>query len=940
MSLDLELIEAGSPTARVIEIAAVRFDEHGVLDQWSSLVDPGGPVPYAIRVLTGIDDEALAGAPTLDQLASGLRHFLGDEPIVGQSIELDVAQLARQGIAVSNPLLDTFELASLLLPGLRAYDLPSIATALGIHVEGHHRALQDADLAREVFLALVARVRATRLEVLMHVLRLGPPRWPYRELFVEAERAQHMRLMADIASGAEPSFADLGLSQLLSAPERPFEPLVPHQHTRHLDAEALRRALGPTGEVAATLPAYEERPEQLSMLQAVCDAFNKSEHLIVEAGTGTGKSLAYLLPALAYAAANNRRVVVSTNTINLQDQLHEKDVPDLVQAMDYQLRASVLKGRANYVCLRRWLNLLKTDAIAPDDASLLIKTLFWIGQTKTGDRAELRLTPEEELSWLRICSQSESCSSLTCPYHRDGSCFIARARRAAEESHLVIVNHSLLLSDLLTNSRVIPEYEHLIIDEAHHLEEEATAQLGYEVSTRSFALALDAVVGAPGQSGVSAPGAVALLRGAGLAERRVAELAENVDVIRRRTRDARGHVMELFEAVHEVIEARAQPGEVMTSLRLTSAVRHDGAWSVAEQAWEDASAALEDVRVAVGPILEDLADAAAAGSDVVSDAHSDLLAAVRQLEAASERAQAIVGKPAADTVCWGTFGTMGAGPTLHLAPLDVASQIRAWLLETKSTVVLTSATLSTEGSFEYIRQRLGAEGARELALGSPFDYATAALLFLPTDMPEPNQPGYVRRAADAIAEVAEALGGRTLALFTSYAQLRATHDAIRQRVERANVVLMGQGIDGSRSRLLQRFKDTDRALLLGTASFWEGVDVVGEALSALIIARLPFAVPTDPVFAARSEEFDEPFRQYAVPQAILRFKQGFGRLIRSKTDRGVVVVLDRRILSKSYGASFLGSLPACSVHRAPIAAVGDALQEWIGTAMGGEPRGM
>ena len=899
-----------------------------MLDEWSTLVAPGGPVPYVIRLLTGIDDQALVGAPPLDQVAPELRAFLGAEPIVGQSIDLDVAQLARQGIPISNPLLDTFELAALLLPGLRTYDLPSIAAALGVPVPGHHRALFDAHLAREVFLALKARIRATRLDILMHVLRLAPPRWPYRDLFVEAERAQHLQVLADIAAGTSASFEDLGLTQLLSRPEAP-QPIIPNQHTRRLDVDALRDALGPTGRVAVMLPAYEERPEQLSMLEAVCEAFNGGHQLIVEAGTGTGKSLAYLLPSLAFAAMNNRRVVVSTNTINLQDQLYEKDVPDLVAAMDYRVRASVLKGRANYVCLRRWLNLLKADAIAPEDATLLIKTLFWIGQTTTGDRAELRLAPEEELGWLRICSQSESCSSLTCPYHRDGSCFIARARRAAEESHLVIVNHSLLLSDLMTNSKVIPEYEHLIIDEAHHLEQEATTQLGYEVSARSFTIALDAVVGAPGVSSVTAPGAVALLRSGGLAERRLTQLVECIDIVRRRAHDARGFILQLFAAVHEVFEARAEPGDINTSLRLTPNVRHDGPWAVAEQAWEDGRMALDEVRTAVGPVLEDLADAAAAGSDVLSDAHSDLLAAVRQLEAASDHAQAIVADASPDAVSWITLGAMGGGPTLHLAPLDVATQIRSWLLEAKSTVVLTSATLSTEGSFAYIKQRLGAEDAHELSLGSPFDYATAALLFLPTDLPEPNQSGYTKRAAEAVADVAEALGGRTLALFTSSAQLRVTHETIKQRMERAHVVLMSQGIDGSRTRLLQRFKETERALLLGTASFWEGVDVVGEALSALVIARLPFAVPTDPVFAARSEEFEEPFRQYAVPQAILRFKQGFGRLIRSKTDRGVVVVLDRRILSKSYGASFLGSLPACSVRRAPIDAVGEAVRDWI-----------
>jgi DNA polymerase-3 subunit epsilon/ATP-dependent DNA helicase DinG len=259
----------------------------------------------------------------------------------------------------------------------------------------------------------------------------------------------------------------------------------------------------------------------------------------------------------------------------------------------------------------------------------------------------------------------------------------------------------------------------------------------------------------------------------------------------------------------------------------------------------------------------------------------------------------------------------------------VASHIQKWLLDTKASVVFTSATLTTDGSFDYLRERLGTQGATELAVGSPFDYRRAALLFLPIDLPEPNQPGYARRAAEAIADVAEALGGRTLALFTSYAQLRATRDMIRERMDRAQIVLMGQGIDGPRTRLLLQFKTTERALLLGTASFWEGVDVVGEALSALIIARLPFAVPTDPVFAARSEQFDNAFSQYAVPQAILRFKQGFGRLIRSQTDRGVVVVLDGRILTKSYGAAFLNSLPTCTVRRAPIATVGAVAQAWM-----------
>ena len=284
-----------------------------------------------------------------------------------------------------------------------------------------------------------------------------------------------------------------------------------------------------------------------------------------------------------------------------------------------------------------------------------------------------------------------------------------------------------------------------------------------------------------------------------------------------------------------------------------------------------------------------------------------------------------------DQVCWVSVygGAATPHPELHMAPLDVSRPIREAFLDPKDTVVFTSATLATEGSFDYVRGRLGVQGADELAVGSPFDYERAALLILPTDVPEPNDPGYGSRAADAIADMAEALGGRTLVLFTSHAQLRFVSGAIRTRMERARVTVLAQGVDGSRTRLLQRFRGSERALLLGTSSFWEGIDVPGDALSALVIARLPFPVPVDPVFAARSEQFDAPFTEYAVPQAVLRFKQGFGRLIRSRTDRGVVLVLDRRIVSKFYGAAFVNSIPACTVRKAPLGAAADMARQWL-----------
>ncbi len=962
ISLDLELVEANSPAARVIELAAVRFTEDEVLEEWSTLVNPGVAIPYTIRQLTGLDDAALRDAPRLENLAGRLRAFVGVDPIVGQSVGIDLEALAQGGIRLPNPVLDTFELATLLLPGLRAYDLVGIAYALGIPVDRPHRALPDAHLAREVFLALVERVRSLDVEVLANVNRVtaGIP-WPYKSLFQEAERDRRRRMVEDALQGRPVDPLGFGLARVLTPPDDLPDPLVPNARSRPIDVDELIRELRPGGRVARSLPSYEERPEQLEMLRAVGEALNKDRHLVVEAGTGTGKSLAYLLPTLAYAATNNRRVMISTNTINLQDQLFEKDVPGVVRALNFPVRAAVLKGRANYLCLRRWLAVLREENHTLAEATLLVKILLWVTETRTGDRSELRLTAEEEQAWSRVCSQAESCSPLTCPYHRVGACFISRARRAAEASHIVIVNHALLLSDLVTSSRVVPDYQHLVVDEAHHFEEEATNQLGYSLTAGAFTEPLAILTSAGG----GLEGAVTALHGSGIARERGAELAERAVRARRLATEAEQQLDAFFGAVRELLQARSSMPDGGPSLRLTRAVRSDSVWLSAEQRWEQARGAIEALRAEAAPIMQDLGEiadddgpeqrtasarrrAVAGDADeltngaisTVADLYTELVAALLRLSDSVERMDAIVTSPTADTVCWVSIagGYVAGGqtvlpqtahPTLHLAPLDVAGHIRKWLLDEKSSVVFTSATLTTAGSFDYIRGRLGAMDAVELALGSPFDYERAALVFLPTDVPEPNQPGYARKCAETIAEVAESLGGRTLALFTSHAQLRATYEMIRERVDRAQISLMGQGIDGPRSRLLERFKVADRALLLGTASFWEGVDVVGDALSALVITRLPFAVPTDPVFAARSEEFDDPFGHYAVPQAILRFKQGFGRLIRSQTDRGVVVVLDRRVTSKRYGAAFLSSLPACTIRRGPATLAGTIARDWI-----------
>jgi len=955
VSLDLELTPFLGDQLRIIEIGAVRFRDGEAVDSFSTLVNPGCALSARVEVLTGIRPEETRRAPTLEHVVPSFLAFLGDDPIVGQSINLDMDCLAARGIRVDNLTIDTFELASLVLPGLPSYDLGTIARSLGVQPQQEHRALGDAMTCGKVLLALAANLDRLSLEVLTHIASLAEqlPAWPITDLFRQALRS---RLKHHFIEGTEarrwggsqnaeaqgrgdaesPAFGtqDSSLPGFLPnlAPPTQRQPLRPSPHAIKLDYKELWSLLQPGGAVASSLPGFEERQEQLRMLDAVVDAFNSGGRLLVEAGTGTGKSLSYLLPALYYAVRNGRRVVVSTNTINLQDQLYHKDIPVLQDCLPLQFRAALLKGRANYLCLRRWLVLSRTANLTPPEILLLIKTLVWLSVTQTGDKAELSLSPTDSTLWSRISAQAESCALSRCPQHRRGNCFVARARRIAEGAHLLIVNHALLLTDVTTAGGILPEYSHLIVDEAHHLEAEATEQLGFMLSWGDLSAFLSTVR----QSSLGPNGAGFLLEVAS-ALRRSSLQAEDASTIRS-TLSTAGTSAEtvaeegrsFFEALncflHDHAEERPRNG---IRLRITSSTRSQPGWSEIEVHWDILSERLRSLKhhlLRLEAALQPLEP------DQLTEREgllAELGGLVSYLENASTHGEEIFSAPSSNGIYWISGGGNLEELAIRSAPLHVGEVLKDALLAEKQTVILTSATLTTESSFDYIKERLGLEEAQDLMLGSPFDYVNSTLLYLVQDIPEPTRPTCQRAVEATILALALALEGRTLVLFTSHAQLRQTSSAIRARLEEQGVVLLAHGLDGSRRRLLQSFKSSPKAVLMGTSSFWEGIDVVGEALSCLVIVKLPFAVPTDPVFAARSEIFEEPFRQYSVPQTILKLKQGFGRLIRSSTDRGVVVLLDSRVGSKHYGPAFLQSLPRCTLQTGSAAHAPERARAWL-----------
>lgn len=923
VALDLETTGLDPERDAIIEIGAVKFRGRQVLATFSTLVNPYRPIPSFVQRLTGITAEDVARAPPFTVAAGELESFVGDAPVVGHNVRFDLSFLSRSGVRLSGPPFDTQDLAS-ILKAKGEYSLAALIKEMGIVNPKAHRAATDAGAAHMLLIALAERSLELELSELEELHRLATQAsWPLRHLFrgLVVERRHGAPFTTQVPAGA--GFGAFG--RRIAPPSRP-----PRRNAVATPASAddLAGLLRPGGPASEALPGYERRTEQEQMLRAVARTLDQGGLLMAEAGTGVGKSLAYLLPAAVFAMQRGRRVVVSTNTIGLQEQLMAKDLPLVARIVGTvlgenapSLRFAQLKGRSNYLCVRRWATLRASQSLTEEEARVLGKLLLWMRSTSTGDRAELRFSFRDSAVWDRLSAQgAKGCPVGGLP------CFLEASRRRAEDADIIVVNHALLMSDIALGGGLIPEYDHLIVDEAHHLEGEATRQFGFAISQDAFDAHLDVLGGMRGLAGAAV---TAFGRAAPEMQARRRALEGMAQRLVERVAKARQEVNDFFTGLVAFAGEQGNGGSAgmgRATLRVTAGLRAQPDWSRLEVAMEGVSGALEAVRASAGEMgvaLEGLS------GDDVAQVRAELDSQAEVNGELSGRLEEFVVRPSTDAVYWMDVEADG-DVNLSGAPLRVDVLLRKRLFEQKRAVVLTSATLSTVGKLAPMKTLLGATEAEELVLGSPYDYRRLALICVPQDMPEPGHPRYEEALASALIETARAAKGRTMALFTSNASLRAAAERTRSTLEAEDIAVLAQGVDGSPAQLLERFQANPKALLMGTATFWEGVDLVGEQLSALALVRLPFAVPTDPVFAARSETFEDSFGEYTVPQAVLRFRQGFGRLIRSSRDRGVVVVLDRRITSRAYGATFRNSLPPCRLVTPLIAALGDEVTQWLG----------
>ena len=860
-----------------------------------------------------------------------LAPLLGAEPVIVHGAarfgELLGARLLR---SLARRWRDTLELALLADPSAPSHGQAALAARYGLEPADPGSAAAAAQLLRRLA-AELARRGGDLSPVLRAYLEplAGPDIWPGWAL----------------PPAVTPTPSALALCQLLARRPKRVDP-VPEPLAE--DLTALTTALlEPGGMVAQCHAGYEHRPGQVAMAAEVAETLQGERMLLVEAGTGVGKSLAYLVPAVLWARSRGRRVVISTNTKNLQDQLMDHDLPLVAQVAPLSFRAALLKGRANYLCLRQLFVLLSdlTGSLFRTERLAGAFLLAWVMASPTGDLERISAAAYAAIAGLaaavpRVRAEGWSCAGPDCSYRE--VCRVEVARAVAANADVIVVNHALALNDAA--ERLLPPYDRLVLDEAHNLEDVATEALAREVSVLSLQGLVRALQGESGTAGVL--GQVETRLGALELGEGGEALGLALDRLRQQVLDAQDLGEDLGEAVLAFAHAWPERGggaeAPRTTVRLTPPTR-------ASQEWAAVPGRAAALHRALAHLVEGLQALATliAGTEAVDDTLSETLAAdlapAQQLaqEAAANLALTTGDDPPEGLVVWAEVWPQrrgGEGWALRAAPVEVGAQLDEALFSTSKSMVLTSATLTVEKSFAYVRRRLSlSEEQRpitELRVRSPFVLTEQLLLCVPSDLPVPGERGFAAASHEAIRELVRLSQGGGLALFTSRHSMLQAFAALGPALAEEGIEVLCQEESGPRSALLEALRAAGRpTLLLGLKSFWEGVDVPGEALRCLIIVKLPFAVPSDPLIEARCEHLERQglnsHHHYYVPQAIISFKQGFGRLIRTRTDRGVVVVLDGRLLVRAYGQRFFRSLQRCALVREPWANCLRAAEDWF-----------
>ncbi|CAM3397060.1 ATP-dependent DNA helicase DinG [Marinicrinis lubricantis] len=927
----------------IIQIGLVVVEQDQIIDKYNTFVKPKASIPESVTQLTGITDDMVKDAPSIEDAIADMLPYLEQSIFVAHHAAFDLGFLQRAldqcGYSpFSGLVLDTMDLLRFLYPDLPSLQLSMVSSALGVpHLEPH-KADSDAEATALIFIQCIQKLNqlpyltVQRLSYLFDepAAQLSDLKWWIDQLLFLKET------QGDLEESTL-SYRQFALNVEDWADEMPESTAEPIEETFEAFYEQMRDNL------KQKFAKYEEREAQTEMIRQVMEAFAEEKHLIVEAGTGTGKSLGYLIPSIYYSLKNQEKVAISTHTINLQEQIKQRDLPLLHEISPHPFHAAVLKGRSHYLCLRKFeqkINLKDYDANR-EQVLLAAQMIVWLGETKIGDEEEIHLGQRGADFWQSVASDTDSCLNRSCPWFR--KCFYHRARNDAQKADVVITNHSLLFTDQKADHRILPAYQSLIIDEAHQFDETAGKHLGIQINYFSLSHALNWLYKDAYQ------GKLITLKS--LLENNGHEKSETwVDLIEQSIQRIE-KIKEHWEEFHHMLyqhwvspqetAAAQETGQIVVRFKPSEPPKE---WELLRTIEDNIHADSGELIKSLQRLMEELKEEA--GDFELQSLITDLNGSYKDIVRCRDDLRFFVKMKNTNDVYWLEANVQYRHKSIQLytVPVDVSMMLKEMFFDAKDSIVMTSATLSVNQNFEYVKEQVGLSGFAEknklqtVQLPSPFNYRKNVLVCIPRDFPKlkgiAGEKEFALELIQSLSEVAQVTDGRMLVLFTSYRMLKMVHGGLKEKLQGTGIQVLGQGVDSNnRSKLTKWFTDSPNCVLLGTSSFWEGVDIPGDDLSCLCIVRLPFQPPNHPVAEAKSDFLKQqnknPFMHYSVPQAVIRFKQGFGRLIRTSSDRGVVIIYDTRVIDTYYGKHFLYSLPGPKIEHMSKQQMIHRVKEWF-----------
>ncbi|MCT4617212.1 MAG: exonuclease domain-containing protein [Candidatus Gracilibacteria bacterium] len=861
--LDLETTGLDAIDNEIIEIAIVKFDENTgkVVDTFETFVKPFEPIPELIQNLTGISNEDVEKAPFFDEVKTKIEEFIGDLVIVGHNIKFDIKFLVAAGVdIVDNIYIDTFFMANILLREEKSLNLEALAKRyLNIESENFHRALEDTLATKDLFIFLVKyakKLKINQRKILNYTLsKSSDNNVAYLRKFLD--------LIEEDKKIDSEKFVDIILK---SIKKFQYNEIIQDEDANNFDEKNIF-----DNKYISQIDNFESRQNQIEMGQAVWDNLFESKKTLIEAPTGVGKTYAYTLPSIKYSTMTGNRVIISTKTKNLQDQLFFKDL-DKLSTLDLKFSYAKLKGRSNYLGLFPFLEKVTLDSnnMSWEESALFGKLSMWLLDTVYGELDEINIFPHEYPILKEITADNYiSVESDENPYKKEE--FIYKARNNAQKSNILIINHSLLLQDMQAPKPIIGEYYNLIIDESHNLEDTATDALKSNMNYNYVSEIFDELV--------------KILEKNKKNKKEILEIKEQLLF----------NLREIFEILSDYLSTKFP---VFGEQRYVTTLLKDDFYSDFLEKYEEVSHIFEIKLVELFDIFNNYDDEEYAAIMGQIEKLEEILNIIKISKNPLSREDYIL-------VC---FFTENTGINLYYTLLNPGKSLKEKLWDKLDSCLLTSATLKIGDSFDYIDKMLSTDDFDKIALETDFDYKKQSLLYIPTDLGSIkfNDVSIIKFLKEFLLIV----GGQTLLLLTSFAKIKEYYLGLNSELKNNGITLFSQSIGGGKNKLIEFFKENAKnSVLMGTDSFWEGVDISGDDLKYLVIHKFPFPVPTDPIFIARSKLFKDAFRDYSIPKTILKLKQGFGRLIRNKNDKGIVILLDDRIYSSGWGNALYKAFP-------------------------------